>query len=78
MSHPSIIDSGASSRELKRQLRRSVSVEQGMDVLPESVAWQSFSSFSDEKSPMRSQSIYRGAKESPLATLDRRRRLTDG
>ena len=42
MSHTSLIDSGASSRELKRQLRRSVSVEQGMDVLPESVAWQSF------------------------------------
>jgi hypothetical protein len=42
MSHLSLIDAEATSRQLKRQLRRSVSVEEGMNVLPESVAWQSF------------------------------------
>jgi hypothetical protein len=34
------VDTTLSSRDLKRQLRRSVSVAEGM--LPESVAWQSY------------------------------------
>ena len=35
-----LVDTSASSRELKRQLRRASSVQR--EVLPESVAWQSF------------------------------------